>query len=70
MMHESTVARIINKVTTAIVNLCQTFISMPENDVEEERVMQQFYEIARFPLILRAIDNTQIRIQSLGTSLE
>lgn len=53
MTHKSIAARLINKVTTAIVNLSQTFISI-------------FYEIARFPMVLGAVDGTYIRIQSLG----
>ncbi|RVE40628.1 hypothetical protein evm_014723 [Chilo suppressalis] len=65
-IHNSTICRIIKKVTGAIASLRQTFIQLPRSDEDIRRTQEEFYKIARFPRIISAIDCTHIRIQSPG----
>lgn len=50
----------------SIANLRQEYVKMPLTVEQQAETMQQFYQIARFPRVLGAIDCTHIRIQSLG----
>lgn len=63
---KSTASRIVHKVTRAIASLKRNFIKMP-NDQEELIVTRQgFYDVARFPKCIGAIDCTHIKLQSPG----
>lgn len=64
-MHQSTVSRIVNKVSVALAGLNRRYIKMPEAN-EIVRVQNDFYNIARFPRVLGCIDGTHIKIQSPG----
>lgn len=62
---KATVSRIVHRVSVAIAALRPLYISFPR--VEEQReVMQGFFEGARFPGVLGALDCTHIPIQSPG----
>lgn len=63
--HQTTVSRIIYKVSNAIADLCPRYVKMPSAQ-EQIRVQNGFYEIARFPRVLGCIDGTHIKIQSPG----
>ncbi|XP_067208392.1 putative nuclease HARBI1 [Linepithema humile] len=62
-IHKSTACRIIKKVTIALASECHRYIRFPENT---ERIRQQFYNIAKFPRVIGAIDCTHVKIQSPG----
>lgn len=63
-IHKSTACRIIKKVTLALASECYHYISFPENT---EKIRQGFYNIAKFPRVIGAIDCTHIKIQSPNT---
>lgn len=65
-MDQSTVSRIIKKVSEAIAGLHNRFIRMPVT--EQQRIISQnnFYQIARFPRVIGCVDGTHIAIQSPG----
>lgn len=60
-----TASRIVARVSKAIAALCPRYIKMPEGDKATE-VKQAFYNIARFPRCIGALDCTHIKIQSPG----
>lgn len=63
---KTTACNIIAKVTESIAALRRMFIYIP-SDVDSMREIQQgFYNIARFPRVIGAIDCTHIKIQSPG----
>nr|CAI5825436.1 unnamed protein product [Callosobruchus analis] len=64
---KSTACRIVYKVCRAIAGLHTTFIRMPVTDDEAHINSNRFYNIARFPRCIGAIDCTHVRISSLGT---
>jgi hypothetical protein len=66
-MHKSTVSKIVKKVTTAIAGLRPQASKLPETVQKKADIMQRFYQKARFPKVLEAIDGTHIRMhQSPG----
>lgn len=65
-IHKSTASRIIAKVTRAIASLSARYIKMPSSAEEITEDKMKFYEIARFPKVIGAIDCTHVRIQSPG----
>lgn len=66
-IHKSTASRIITKVTRALASLAPQYIKMPSTDEEITDAKRKFYEIARFPKTIGAIDCTHVKIQSPGT---
>lgn len=66
--NQSTVSRIVSKVTNAIAGLRPLYISMPTNN-EILHTQEKFYRIARFPRVVGCIDGTHIKIQSPGKTL-
>lgn len=64
-MHQTTVSRIVKKVSYALASLSPHYIRMP-NQQEILTVQQEFYRIARFPKVIGCIDGTHIKIQSPG----
>ncbi|XP_045778276.1 putative nuclease HARBI1 isoform X2 [Maniola jurtina] len=64
-VHKSTVCKCVFKVSSAIASLAGMFIQMPTNE-ELESISCQFYDIARFPKVIGAIDCTHIAIVSPG----
>lgn len=65
-VHKSTAGKIVREVSVALANLRPQFISMPNNPDDVKEVRQQFYDIAKFPWCIGAIDCTHIRICSPG----
>lgn len=64
-IHNSTVCKCVFRVSSAIASLARNYIQMPTNE-ESETISCQFYEIARFPKVIGAIDCTHIVILSPG----
>lgn len=64
-MDQSTVSRIILKVSRAIAGLNSHYIKMPSQD-ECIRTQTKFFEIARFPRVIGCLDCTHIKVQSPG----
>ncbi|XP_070521825.1 putative nuclease HARBI1 [Cardiocondyla obscurior] len=62
-IHASTACRIIKKVTIALASECRHYICFPENTINVEK---EFYNIAKFPRVVGAIDCTHIKVQSPG----
>lgn len=65
-IHKSTASRIIDRVSEAIASLARTYIHLPRNEGELRETKHAFYEIARFPKVIGAIDCTHVKIQSPG----
>lgn len=62
----SSACRIISRVSNAIASLHRQHIKMCETNEEMERSAAKFYQIARFPRVIGAIDCTLIKIDSPG----
>lgn len=65
-IHKGTASRIVRKVSHEIALLRPTFINFPSTEEEINHVRQEFYNIAKFPKCIGAIDCTHIRIKSPG----
>ncbi|XP_047988510.1 putative nuclease HARBI1 [Leguminivora glycinivorella] len=65
-VHESTACRTIHKVTDAIARLYPEFIVMPRTEEELRQAAMKFYQIARFPRAIGAVDCTHVRTKSPG----
>lgn len=65
-VHYSTASRIIHKVSRSLAKLGTQFIKMPSTVSETSEVVRGFYEIAKFPRCIGAIDCTHVKIQSPG----
>jgi nuclease HARBI1 len=64
--HESTACRILHRITHAIACLYSDFIKMPVTVNEQNTIAAQFYNIAKFPRCIGAIDCTHVKILSPG----
>lgn len=62
---KSTASRVVRKVSVALASLAPHHIKMPQNE-EILDVRQAFYNIAKFPRCVGAVDGTHIKIQSPG----
>ncbi|KAJ3655790.1 hypothetical protein Zmor_014903 [Zophobas morio] len=65
-MHISTVSRIVRRVSDAIARLYHHFIKMPQTLMEQRLIQNGFFDIARFPRVIGAINCTHIKIESPG----
>ncbi|KAJ3655893.1 hypothetical protein Zmor_015001 [Zophobas morio] len=63
---ESTTSRVITKVIFALARIGPQMIQMPRTEAEKSVVRQGFYNIARFPRCVGALDCTDIKILSPG----
>ena len=61
-LDQSTVCRIIRRVTVALSRRIDEFIKFPESQEERDAVKQGLYEIANFPCAIGIIDASHIRI--------
>lgn len=57
---------IIHDVSVAIAKLRPSFIRMPGSETEINNLQRRFFQIARFPRTIGAIDCTHIKIQNPG----
>nr|CAI5832615.1 unnamed protein product [Callosobruchus analis] len=64
--HLATVSRHVKRVAVALARLSPRFIRMPETAEEIGNAQHGFYQIARFPRVVGAVDGTHIRIKSPG----
>lgn len=62
---KSTASRVIRRVSVALASLSARYIKMPEHE-ELGEVKQAFYDIAKMPRCIGALDGTHIKIQSPG----
>lgn len=65
-VHVSTAGKIIKDVSEALAALRPHFIYMPESEADMKKIRQEFYNIAKFPKCIGAIDCTHIKIRSPG----
>jgi len=65
-VHKSTASRIVRLVSREIALLRPQFINFPKTGSEFEEVRQEFFNIARFPNCIGAIDCTHVQIISPG----
>lgn len=65
-VHKTTAGRIVKDVSAALLQHRHEYIHFPTTDNEKNRTMQQFYNVARFPRVLGALDCTHIKIASPG----
>lgn len=63
---KSSASKIVKKVSYAIASLAPRFIQMPQGQDDIRKAQLEFYNRARLPRIIRAIDCTHILIQSPG----
>ncbi|KAJ8910046.1 hypothetical protein NQ315_008906, partial [Exocentrus adspersus] len=63
---KSTSCLTVRRVSRALASLRRNYIRMPATEDELSYTKQKFYEIARFPRCIDAIDCTHIKIQSPG----
>lgn len=61
-MSQTTVSRVIKKISKKIALLLPDFIKFPSN-TELAEVKNKFYEVARFPTVIGTIDCTHVRIK-------
>ena len=64
-VHQSTVRRIVKRVSIALARKKHMFIRLPRGR-EVQRVREQFYQIANFPQVVAAIDCTHLAISNPG----
>lgn len=65
-IHKTTAGKIIREVSEALASLRPEIITFPTTDDEIRQVRQDFFNIAKFPLCIGAIDCTHIKIRSPG----
>ncbi|XP_072155801.1 putative nuclease HARBI1 [Bemisia tabaci] len=63
---KSSVEVIVWQVSQAIVSLRNQYIKMPTSEEERAVARSEFFDMARFPRCIGAIDCTHVRIQSVG----
>ena len=62
----SSANRVVHRVSKAIASLSQKYIKLPQTRAEMQQVQMGFYNIAKFPSVLGALDCTHIKIISPG----
>lgn len=65
-VHKSTTSKVVHKVSSAIARLRSRYVKFPQSEAEVNEVRQGFFNIARFPRCVGAIDCTHVKIQSPG----
>ncbi|XP_028156430.1 putative nuclease HARBI1 isoform X1 [Ostrinia furnacalis] len=63
-----TANRVIHRVTAAIASLSRDYIKFPQTDTDIRKTQIEFYNIAKFPKVIGALDCTHIKIISPGGS--
>lgn len=65
-IHKSTASRIIKLVSNVIATLRPQFVNFPNNENDFKKIKQDFYNIAKFPMVIGALDCTHVKIRSPG----
>lgn len=65
-VHKSTASRIVKLVSHVIATLRPQFIKFPDIENDIKKLKQDFYNIAKFPMVIGAMDCTHIKIKSPG----
>ncbi|CAI6352816.1 unnamed protein product [Macrosiphum euphorbiae] len=65
-IHKSTASRIVKLVSCVIATLRPQFIHFPRNENDIKKTKQDFYNIAKFPMVIGAMDCTNVKIRSPG----
>jgi len=65
-IHKSTASRIVKLVSCVIATLRPQFIHFPRNENYIKKTKQDFYNIAKFPMVIGAMDCTHVKIRSPG----
>lgn len=65
-VHKSTASQIIRLVSHELALLRFKFINFPSTSIEIDAVRQKFFDIAKLPRCIGAIDCTHVRIKSPG----
>lgn len=65
-IHKTTAAKVIRNVITALLHYRNRFIHFAVTEHEKTVTQQQFYNIARFPRVVGALDCTHVKIASPG----
>jgi len=68
-IHKTTAGKHIWKVLKAIAELKSTFLTFPNDLVIIQNIKKDFYNIAKFPKPVGALDCTHVKIQSSGMYL-
>ncbi|RZC35080.1 DDE Tnp 4 and/or Plant tran domain containing protein, partial [Asbolus verrucosus] len=63
-IHNSTVCRIIRKVTSKVARLGRQHIQMPKTEAEITEIKAGFYDLHGFPRVVGTLDCTHVKIQS------
>ena len=63
---KSTVSKIIENVSHNIALMREHFIFLPRTEEEIKTTSNQFFEVAKFPNVICAIDCTHVKISSPG----
>ncbi|XP_020298243.1 putative nuclease HARBI1 [Pseudomyrmex gracilis] len=63
---KSTASITVRRVSVALASLKPQYINMPSTDEEISEMRQSFYNIARFPRCIGALDCTHVKVQSPG----
>nr|CAI5817205.1 unnamed protein product [Callosobruchus analis]CAI5820002.1 unnamed protein product [Callosobruchus analis] len=64
-MHESTACRVIARVSRILAGLYKNFVKLPQPE-EIVHIQTAFYQIAKFPRVIGAVDGSHMKIQSPG----
>lgn len=65
-IHQSTVCRILKKISYIIAGEIRQYIKFPSTEEEVSRVYREFYNISQFPRVIGCIDCTHVSIKSPG----
>lgn len=65
-IHKTIVGKIIRDVSEALASLRPDFVRFPTTDEKIRQVRQDFFNVAKFPSCIGAIDCTHIEIRSTG----
>lgn len=65
-IHKSTASRIVKLVSHNIAILRPQFVNFPNNENDLKKIKQDFYNIAKFPMVIGALDCTHVKIKSPG----
>jgi len=65
-IHKSTASRIVKLVSHNIAIVRPQFVNFHNNENDIKKLKQDFYNIAKFPMVIGALDCTHVKIKSPG----